>query len=137
MFSNEIIVKGNFVSGTIKKNDGNKESSHHPYILHSGLNLGSQGGITWTSEKLKEVSKEILEVAAEMDKQNKVGEAEALVYQVADFWRIKYNAQEKLCCPDKGKTFAEIIEVLSLEGWKYRWTHANGLDHYFYKETKQ
>jgi hypothetical protein len=70
MFSNEIIVKGNYVSGTIKKNDGNKDSSHHPYILHSGLNFGGRGGTTWASDKLREIIAEMENVIIEMDKQN-------------------------------------------------------------------
>ncbi|ASA22652.1 hypothetical protein [Paenibacillus donghaensis] len=70
MFSNEIIVKGNFVSGTIKKNEGNKDSSNHSYILHSGLNFGGRGGTARTADKLREISKEMLDVAAEIDKHN-------------------------------------------------------------------
>lgn len=70
LFSNEIIVKGNHMSGTIKKNDGNKDSSNHPYILHSGLNFGGRGGTTWTADKLREIIEEIQNVIVEIDKQN-------------------------------------------------------------------
>jgi hypothetical protein len=72
MFSNEIIVKGNYLSGTIKKNEVNKESSERLYLLHSGLNFGGRGGNAWTSERLREIAKEMLDVAVEIDKQNGV-----------------------------------------------------------------
>jgi hypothetical protein len=70
MFTSETIVKGNYVSGAIKKNNGNQDPSKHPYLLYSNLNLGSGNIINWTSEKLKDIANELLKVAAEIDKHN-------------------------------------------------------------------
>ncbi|QWU14298.1 hypothetical protein SAMN04487895_101598 [Paenibacillus sophorae] len=137
MFSNEIIVKGNFVSGTIKKNDGNKDSSNHPYILHSGLNFGGRGGTTWTADKLRKISKEILDVATEIEKQNSPNEIQATVYlDDIGTWRFNYNNEAKPLIRSTSKSLEEVIPLLIKEGWKYRWTHTNGEEHYFYKETK-
>lgn len=46
MFTNETIVKGNYVSGAIKKNNANQDRSKHPYLFHSGLNFSSRGDNT-------------------------------------------------------------------------------------------
>lgn len=70
MFSNEIIVKGNYVSGTIKKNTTSKDQEEHSYLLYSGLNLGSSKATTWSADKLREMADELLQVAAKIDKQN-------------------------------------------------------------------
>ncbi|MEK4006463.1 hypothetical protein [Paenibacillus sp. FSL H3-0333] len=136
MFSNEIIVKGNYVSGTIKKNDGNKDLSNHPYILHSGLNFGGRGGTTWTADKLREIVKEILDVAAEIDKQNTPNEICGTVVLVDGHWKFESEREAKVLCGYDEHSKFDIIQLLSKEGWKYRWTHANGEEHYFYKETK-
>jgi len=73
MFTSETIVKGNYVSGTIKKNNGNQDPSKHPYLLHSDLNFSNRGSSKdWTSEKLKDLANELLSMAAEIDKQNGV-----------------------------------------------------------------
>ncbi|WP_440110095.1 hypothetical protein [Paenibacillus sp. QZ-Y1] len=70
MFSNEVIVKGNYVSGTIKSNSTSKDPDGHPYLLHSGLNLGSNRGTAWNSKKLREVADELEKIATEIDKYN-------------------------------------------------------------------
>ncbi|WP_091014468.1 MULTISPECIES: hypothetical protein [Paenibacillus] len=70
MFSNEVIVKGNYVSGTIKSNSTSKDPDGHPYLLHSGLNLGSNRGTVWNSEKLREIADELQKIAIEIDKHN-------------------------------------------------------------------
>lgn len=70
LFSKEIKVNGDYVSGTIKRNEGNKNNESKAFLLHSGLNFGNRSTTVWTSEDLINIINELQDVVNELDKHN-------------------------------------------------------------------
>lgn len=124
MFSSEVNVSGKYIKGKIQK------QTDYPYRLYSDLNFINK---MWSSNDLRNIADELYLVAEEIDKQISQKQIRATVYSEFEKW---YLRSDDGICFEIGfapMEFRDVVEDLEFNGWKYRWTNANGKDHYFYK----
>ncbi|PYE51526.1 hypothetical protein HUB98_05860 [Paenibacillus barcinonensis] len=133
MFTNNSITdfNGDFVRGKISKQRADESLYNLPYLFNE-LRFSQSH---WSSETLRSLSKELLLVANELDIQNKPKQTSATVFLDDEVWRFSTDNREQILCRFSEYTsFNKVIGLLEKDGWIYRWTHANGEEHYFYKE---
>nr|WP_145401627.1 hypothetical protein [Paenibacillus xylanexedens] len=132
--NNVLNFNGEFVRGELSKQRANESLYSLPYLFNE-LRFSQSH---WSSESLRGLSRELLLVANELDKQNKPKQNSATVFLDENkVWIfLSENGKQVLCRLGAQGSFNDVIAFLKKDGWVYQWTHANGEDHYFYKEKQ-